>query len=294
MPAATDAQHADVALRDAPDPPARALPASTPRRRARVPGRLAVPVVAVAPQVVVAAHRAGDASIAGARSRAARHRRDPDIGTRARAPAAVGSIAMTIASSADSTPATDARAAIRTRAHARVAARSEDPLSQPRHRRRDAARRARRAHRHPRPDRVQPVASPAARSGADGRRRRAATARCAPPPTTVARFFGARADDLVFVDNDTTGINAVLQSFDPATRATTCWRWTPPTAACARRCATSAAGPARRWSPPSIPARSASPARCWRRSSARSRRARAWRCSITSCRRPASCCRCAR
>jgi isopenicillin-N epimerase len=31
---------------------------------------------------------------------------------------------------------------------------------------------------------------------------------------TVARFFGARADDLVFVDNDTTGINAVLQSFD--------------------------------------------------------------------------------
>ncbi|HEX2465519.1 MAG TPA: aminotransferase class V-fold PLP-dependent enzyme [Thermoanaerobaculia bacterium] len=30
---------------------------------------------------------------------------------------------------------------------------------------------------------------------------------------TVARFFGARADDLVFVDNDTTGINAVLQSF---------------------------------------------------------------------------------
>jgi isopenicillin-N epimerase len=30
----------------------------------------------------------------------------------------------------------------------------------------------------------------------------------------VARFVGARPDDLVFVDNDTTGINAVLQSFD--------------------------------------------------------------------------------
>jgi isopenicillin-N epimerase len=30
----------------------------------------------------------------------------------------------------------------------------------------------------------------------------------------VARFFGARGDDLVFVENDTTGINAVLRSFD--------------------------------------------------------------------------------
>jgi len=31
---------------------------------------------------------------------------------------------------------------------------------------------------------------------------------------TVARFVGAQGADLVFVDNDTTGINAVLQSFD--------------------------------------------------------------------------------
>jgi isopenicillin-N epimerase len=30
----------------------------------------------------------------------------------------------------------------------------------------------------------------------------------------VAAFFGARGDDLVFVDNDTTGVNAVLRSFD--------------------------------------------------------------------------------
>jgi isopenicillin-N epimerase len=30
----------------------------------------------------------------------------------------------------------------------------------------------------------------------------------------VAAFFSARGDDLVFVENDTTGINAVLQSFD--------------------------------------------------------------------------------
>ena len=30
----------------------------------------------------------------------------------------------------------------------------------------------------------------------------------------VAAFLGARGDDLVFVDNDTTGINAVLHSFD--------------------------------------------------------------------------------
>jgi isopenicillin-N epimerase len=30
----------------------------------------------------------------------------------------------------------------------------------------------------------------------------------------VARFVGARGDDLVFVDNDSTGISAVLQSFD--------------------------------------------------------------------------------
>jgi isopenicillin-N epimerase len=31
---------------------------------------------------------------------------------------------------------------------------------------------------------------------------------------TVARFVGARGEDLVFVENDTTGINAVLQSLD--------------------------------------------------------------------------------
>jgi isopenicillin-N epimerase len=42
----------------------------------------------------------------------------------------------------------------------------------------------------------------------------AGTGRLRAAAERVAAFFGARGEDLVFVDNDTTGINAVLRSFD--------------------------------------------------------------------------------
>ena len=55
-----------------------------------------------------------------------------------------------------------------------------------------------------------------------GRRAPAARA-CAWQPTVVARFVGARGDDLVFVDNTTTGANAVLRSIALRLQVTRFW-----------------------------------------------------------------------
>ena len=63
----------------------------------------------------------------------------------------------------------------------------------------------------------QPVAFPAARARrARSASRRRPTPRMRRAAATVAGFLGARGEDLVFVDNITTGMNAVLRSLDLA------------------------------------------------------------------------------
>ena len=96
---------------------------------------------------------------------------------------------------------------------ARLAARSGRHLSQSRHGRRDAAARAGGAAGDPRRDGAAAVGVPAAR-GLRTRRRadRPADARARRPRRRWRRFVGARPDDVVFVDNATTGANAVLRS----------------------------------------------------------------------------------